>query len=298
VREIGRALAGIGAFAGVGSLARYGLVWLVPTVSPPWVLATNSICRALACAFATWLIGNLLGKRTWAQMGWRGGHACAGYMLGGAGAGLAMATAAGLAASVVGAAARISTDLSHYFVAAAPLVSGLLAAALAEELFYRGYPLRRLADAIGPGMALLLLALGFGAAHLGNPHSSLLTTVNLALAGVWLGIAFLSPGGLPLAWGLHFGWNAGLAVLFDAPLSGQRFDLSGMRYLPGPRPWLDGGVFGPEGGLIGTFVFVAGAASLCPVLGRRRGPWRLFGLRPRAPQPCPERRHRPGDQAV
>jgi membrane protease YdiL (CAAX protease family) len=124
--------------------------------------------------------------------------------------------------------------------------------------------LRRLADATGPGTAIFFLAVAFSAAHLANPDVDLLSTVNIALAAVWLGVAFFSNGGMPLAWGLHFGWNAGLSLVFDAPVSGIVFNMPGA-YTPGAHMWLDGGRFGPEGGVIGTLVFLLGSAV---VLGR------------------------------
>ncbi|HXF95327.1 MAG TPA: CPBP family glutamic-type intramembrane protease, partial [Gemmatimonadales bacterium] len=149
-----------------------------------------------------------------------------------------------------------------------PLALGLLLAALAEELLFRGYPLRRLADAVGRRAAALVLAAAFGAAHLGNPNATALGALNTGLAAVWLATAFFSAGGMPLAWGLHFGWNAGLGLGFDAPVSGFTFDLPHLDYAPGRAAWLDGGAFGPEGGVAATLVFAAGTL----VLARWPGP--------------------------
>jgi hypothetical protein len=71
---------------------------------------------------------------------------------------------------------------------------------------------------------------------------------------------------MALAWGLHFGWNAALSLGFDAPVSGFAFDVPGVDYFPGAHAWVDGGRFGPEGGVIGTLVIIGGVAA---VLGRR-----------------------------
>jgi membrane protease YdiL (CAAX protease family) len=147
---------------------------------------------------------------------------------------------------------------------------GVLLAALGEELAFRGYPLSRLADAVGPAGAAGLSAVLFGAAHLANPQATVLGVVNIALAGVWLSLAFFSPGGMPLAWGVHFGWNAALAELFHAPVSGYAFPGPGIHYSPGRYTWLDGGLFGPEGGLVGTVAIVAGVAIV----------WRARRVRP------------------
>src|SRR5437879_11518338 len=109
---------------------------------------------------------------------------------------------------------------------------------------------------------MLILALLFGIAHARNPSATVFSTVNVALAAVWLSFAFFSAGGMPLAWGAHFGWNAGLAILFDAPVSGYAFHVPVVEYAPGAHAWLDGGAFGPEGGIVATIALVTGTLYL------------------------------------
>ncbi|MGH7548338.1 MAG: CPBP family glutamic-type intramembrane protease, partial [Gemmatimonadales bacterium] len=189
--------------------------------------------------------------------------------------GAAMAALAlGLALVWSGATVRLTPEWSRWAIHAGPLAAALLLAALWEELAFRGLPLRLLADAVGPMTAMLLLAVGFGAAHAWNPHAGVFGTVNVALAAIWLSFAFFSAGGMALAWGLHFGWNAGLALLFDAPVSGYTFHVPAVEYQPGARAWVDGGAFGPEGGLAATIVLCAGTLAL--VGGRLRQPRAWF----------------------
>jgi len=163
---------------------------------------------------------------------------------------------------VGGATVANTGDWTGWGRAAFPLGAGLLLAALTEELAFRGYPLRRLADAVGAGPATTLGAIGFGLAHLGNPSATTFSTVNVALAGVWLACAFFSRGGMPLAWGAHFGWNTTLALGFEAPVSGYVFPSPAITYHAGAHRWIDGGAFGPEGGLVTTLVMLAGTAAL------------------------------------
>jgi len=47
-----------------------------------------------------------------------------------------------------------------------------------------------------------------------------------------------------------------LSLGFDAPVSGFAFDVPGVDYFPGAHAWVDGGRFGPEGGVIGTLVII------------------------------------------
>ena len=100
----------------------------------------------------------------------------------------------------------------------------LVPAALAEELMFRGLPLVVAARAIGRGRAIVLLSVLFALAHLSNPEVTAAGIGNIALAGIFLSLAFYSPGGMWTAFGAHLGWNATLAAL-AAPVSGLPFDI-------------------------------------------------------------------------
>jgi membrane protease YdiL (CAAX protease family) len=147
-----------------------------------------------------------------------------------------------------------------YLSVALSIAVGLALAALLEELLFRGFPLARFAEAVGKVGASLVLAVVFAWAHTGNPDVSTLGLVNIGLASFLLSAVFFSPGGLPAAVGLHFGWNAGLALGADAPVSGLRFGLPVLEYFPGPHTWVTGGRFGPEGGVAATIVMSAAVA--------------------------------------
>ena len=127
----------------------------------------------------------------------------------------------------------------------------LAPAALAEELMFRGLPLVIAGRVFGRGRAILLLSLLFALAHIRNPEVTSAGLANIALAGIWLSLAFFSPGGMWTAFGAHLGWNATLAAL-AAPVSGLPFDIPYIDYRMGAPAWLTGGAFGPEGGLLGT----------------------------------------------
>jgi len=264
------ALAWIVAFAVVGGTAGWLLYRMTIHLAPDWSLAWQSGAAVLGFAFATWLVGRRLDRHSWEALGWRprtgvtrglaGGVVCGGVMAAGA---------VGLAA-LGGARVELTPPASGWAAAAAPLGVGLVLAALAEELMFRGYPLRRLAAAVGAAPATAVAAVGFGLVHLGNPGATAFSTVNVALAGVWLACAFFSPGAMPLAWGAHFAWNATLALGFDAPVSGYAFAVPGIDYRPGAHAWVDGAGFGPEGGVVATVVMLAGAAALAAWTRRTR----------------------------
>lgn len=236
-----------------------GIAWVsgVRGAVPPeelWSQVLLYLAPVAGLLGATWWVGVVLARRDWAALGWRWGGRAFGR---GLGMGVVLAAGAVGIAIVAGARVTIGSGAGAWAAHAAPLALFLLAAALAEELAFRGFPLRRLADAIGPLAATLVLAVGFAAAHVANPNIGPFGLANIALAGVWLSAAFFS-GGMPLAWGLHVGWNGGLALLFDAPVSGHGFAVPAVEYAPGGWPWLDGGAFGPEGGLLGSLALVVG----------------------------------------
>ncbi|MGH7699265.1 MAG: lysostaphin resistance A-like protein [Gemmatimonadales bacterium] len=262
------ALGGIAVFAAVG----LGLAWVLARVNPvapqsPWRDAATAFGACAALGVSTWLFGVRVGGRTWTHWGWPGHESLLRPWASGVGLGLLMAAlAVGLGFVASRATVRLTGEWSRYLDAAGPLVVFLALAALREELLFRGYPLRRLADALGPWAALGVFSLGFAASHLPNPNIGPIGIANIALAGVWLSFAFFSPGGMPLAWGLHVGWNAGLGLVFDAPVSGQRLMLPAVEYVPGKHAWIDGGAFGPAGGVVATVVLIAGTLA---VIGKR-----------------------------
>lgn len=179
----------------------------------------------------------------------------------GMGWGLALAALAVILCILGGAELTVQPAPDERYVAvAAPLAAGLATAALLEELLFRGFPLARLAQAVGPWVASGVLALGFAVAHAGNPDVSGIGLANIAIASLMLSAAFFTAGGLATAFALHLGWNAGLVFGADAPVSGLRFGLPALEFAPGPHGWWTGGGFGPEGGIAATLVLGTGAA--------------------------------------
>jgi membrane protease YdiL (CAAX protease family) len=228
--------------------------------------------RATAGALAAGLLWAAFGWRPWRAQGWPGlAPGVAGFGRGTV-IGLAMATAV-IGIQVLTGGARFTgtgDPFGAYLRAAGNVGIILVVAALSEELLFRGLPLMRLADAVGRVPAVVVLTAGFTGLHLANPGVTVLGLANIALASVVLSAAFFEWGGIPAAWGLHFGWNAGLGVGADAPVSGIEFNLPGFDLVETGPDWLTGGLFGPEGGLIATLVMAVAAAGLLrPTFGVR-----------------------------
>jgi len=136
-----------------------------------------------------------------------------------------------------------------------------------EELLSRGYHLRNLAEGLNlpflnPGVALLLGYLisscVFGLLHLGNPGMTTVSTINLMLAGLFLGLGYLLTGELAIPMGLHITWNFFQGRIFGFPVSGLSSETALVAIRQGgPVVWT-GGEFGPEAGILGLLAMILG----------------------------------------
>jgi membrane protease YdiL (CAAX protease family) len=141
--------------------------------------------------------------------------------------------------------------------------------AFTEELMFRGYLLSNLMESMHHWLALLLSALVFAAFHLLNANISMLSVINLVLAGVVLGVYYIYRRNLWFGIGMHLTWN-----LFQGPVFG--FEVSGIESpsLIGHRvsgsEVLTGGDFGLEGSIL-TTVFLIVAAVVISLQFRGRG---------------------------
>lgn len=149
------------------------------------------------------------------------------------------------------------------------LVSEMVLAACFEEILVRGIVLRVLERPLGRAGAVVASALLFGIAHIPNPGATALSTLNVTMAGIMFGTAFIATQRLWLSIALHFGWNVTAGYVFSATVSGQGGD-AGLWFgdLHGPV-WLTGGAFGMEGSVV-TLVALAAGTGLLLVLATRR----------------------------
>jgi membrane protease YdiL (CAAX protease family) len=170
-----------------------------------------------------------------------------------------------------------------------------------EELVSRGYQLRNAAEglnssSLGPrGAVLLAWALSsafFGYLHAANPNATILSTANVALAGLMLGCGYVLTGELAIPIGLHVTWNFFEGTVFGFPVSGLR--IGGATFLRieqgGPDLWT-GSSFGPEGGLLAAVAMALGILLTALWVLLRRG--RIAVHAPVAKGPKPERASSP-----
>jgi hypothetical protein len=217
------------------------------------------------------------------------GFPLGGRALGEGARGLALGLAVGLGVVALLAAGgglaweRESGDLAGWLTGALGALAFLAVPAAAEEALLRGYPLQAMTEAWGPGPALGLTAVAFGALHLGNPNVTVFGTLNVAGAGIFLGIVYLKTLSLWWATGAHLGWNWAHGYLADVPVSGLELIDAPLYegYARGPD-WLGGGSYGPEGSVVATAVVIA-AAVWCWKTARLRPGEAVLAARPLAP---------------
>jgi len=144
----------------------------------------------------------------------------------------------------------------------------LISVGIQEELLFRGYYLQNLAEGLdypklahkyALALAWMISSIVFGLAHAVNPNASIISTINIVLAGLFLGLGFVLTGELAIPIGLHITWNFFQGIIFGFPVSGLTPFVSVFHITQaGPKLWT-GGAFGPEAGLMGLLVMVVGS---------------------------------------
>lgn len=132
--------------------------------------------------------------------------------------------------------------------------------ALAEELLFRGFVFQRLLSGLGQWPAQLIISAYFLLTHLSNPgmtgNVKVMASLNIFLASILFGLAFIQTKSLAMPLGLHWiaNWIQGGILGFGVSGSEQ----SGL-LIPvfGDAPiWLTGGQFGLEASLPGLIFVV------------------------------------------
>jgi membrane protease YdiL (CAAX protease family) len=155
----------------------------------------------------------------------------------------------------------------------------MAAAAVTEELIFRGILFRIVEGRFGTWTALTLTGLLFGLSHLFNKDASLWGAIAIAIeAGGMLAAAYAATRTLWLPIGLHFGWNFAAAGVFGAVVSGNGTNDGLLHGVTSGSALLTGGRFGPEAspyavafGVLMTIVFLWLARRRGNLVPRRHG---------------------------
>ncbi len=136
--------------------------------------------------------------------------------------------------------------------------------AIAEEVMFRGYLLQTFARANLAWFAVGLTAVFFASAHLGNKNANAISTINTALAGIWLGAAYLKTRNLWFPFGIHLMWNWFQGAIFGVEVSGiTKYTTAPLlREIDSGPAWLTGETYGLEGGIACTIALIISLAII------------------------------------
>lgn len=141
----------------------------------------------------------------------------------------------------------------------------MLSVGFYEELMARSYLIINLKEGFTIGklsaihatfIAIIFSSSIFGLGHASNLNSTTFAVLNIILAGVMLAIPYVVSGSLSYSVGLHFAWNFFQGGIFGFPVSGMPFRDSLINIYQIGDDLYTGGMFGPEGGVIGTIVIL------------------------------------------
>ncbi len=131
-----------------------------------------------------------------------------------------------------------------------------LCASIVEEVMIRGYIQSRLMTKMNKFLALVVASVIFSILHIPNPNIGLFPLINLFLAGVMLGAAFLYTHNLWFPISLHLAWN-----WIQGPVLG--YEVSGTKMFPTlltlelpEENLINGGAFGFEGSIICSILMI------------------------------------------
>lgn len=128
-----------------------------------------------------------------------------------------------------------------------------------EEVLCRGYFMVSLTRRSSAIAAVIANSLAFAALHLLNPGITILSVVNLILFGVFASLYMLRTGNIWGVGAIHTIWNYAQGNIFGLPVSGLFTDNATVfDFEQTGSALLNGGEFGPEGGLLVTLVYVVG----------------------------------------
>lgn len=236
--------------------------------SPPLRLAME-IGGALATFASLIVMAFFVDRRGWRTLGFSPGRI--GDVVPGVALGAAIFMAPIALLTAVGA-ARYAPDLASFSFAALGIgLAVCLFNVITQELLVRSYIFQELWSKFGAMSALVTTTVLFVALHaapiLQGGTQGLIAGLNIFLASVLLGLAYLRTGALWAPIGIHLGWNGLQGPVLGISVTGTDIGLGQWRVFEFPgAPLLTGGELGVEGGLAGLLGPVIGIALLMVAL--------------------------------
>lgn len=223
-------------------------------------LTVTDLAALGAAVVLGWLLGRLLEGLPFKALGAAPKGRWFAHLAAGAGVGAATLCVAVVIAFASGGLRFVSAQFDAAAVTRSMALSAVVffIAAAFEEALFRGYIFQTFTRAGLAWFALLITSLFFGIVHLTNPNAGAISTINTALAGLWLGAAYLKTRDLWFPLGVHMAWNWAQGAVFGVEVSGMT------RIIPAPLlkeldsgpAWLTGGDYGLEAGVACTIALL------------------------------------------
>lgn len=126
---------------------------------------------------------------------------------------------------------------------------------IGEETMTRGYFMSVLRQTKNMFLIFFISAVIFSLMHIFNSDFSLIPFINIVLVGMLFSYMYVKTGNILMPIGYHITWNYFQGSIYGLKVSGLDIDgVINTKYLS--YDILNGGGFGPEGGLIVTFVII------------------------------------------
>ncbi len=140
---------------------------------------------------------------------------------------------------------------------------GYIIQGMSEEVLIRGYYMVSAATAGNLPLAIFSSSFIFALLHIGNDGLNAIGFINIFLFGIFAALYFIRRGSI---WGIaamHTAWNFAQGNIFGCAVSGNTPFNSVITFNESDKLRLiNGGEFGPEGGLAVTIVLIAGIIIL------------------------------------
>ena len=132
-----------------------------------------------------------------------------------------------------------------------------------EEIVTRGWLLNVLSSKYNIGFGLLISSTLFGLMHLTNPNVNYIAVINIILVGLFYGLYVIKTNDLWSVCGMHSAWNFAQGNIFGFEVSGLDVSVGSLidLNLVGNNV-ITGGAFGPEAGIISTFILLVSIGIL------------------------------------
>ena len=132
-----------------------------------------------------------------------------------------------------------------------------------EEIVTRGWLLNVLSSKYNIGFGLLISSTLFGLMHLTNPNVNYIAVINIIFVGLFYGLYVIKTNDLWSVCGMHSAWNFAQGNIFGFEVSGLDVSVGSLidLNLVGNNV-ITGGAFGPEAGIIATFILLVSIGIL------------------------------------